>query len=264
MKCEKNSKKYKEEQRGDIMKDANYIEGRNPVIEALKADREIEKIIIAKGTKEGSINKIVAMARDKKIMIQNVDRAKLDGMSDTKSHQGVIAIAAAYKYKTVDDILNLAKVRDEEPFIIILDQIEDPHNLGAIIRTAESAGAHGLIIPERRSVGVTAVVAKTSAGAIEYLPVAKVTNISDTIEKLKKLNIWVYGADVDGENYYYEKDLRGSIALVIGNEGKGMSRIVKEKCDFLVKIPMKGKVSSLNASVAASILIYDVVRQRGV
>ena len=246
------------------MEDASYIEGRNPVIEALKSGREIEKIIIANGTKEGSINKIVAMAREKNIIIQNVDRSKLDSMSDTKAHQGVIAIAAMYTYKTVEDILNLAKDRNEPPFIIILDEIEDPHNLGAIIRTAECAGAHGVIIPKRRSVGITAVVAKTSAGAIEYLPVAKVTNISSTIELLKKENIWVYGADVEGENYYYEKDLRGPIALVIGNEGKGMSRIVKEKCDFLIKVPMKGKVSSLNASVATSILTYDVVRQRGV
>lgn len=246
------------------MENSNYIEGRNPVIEALKAGREIEKIIIANGTKEGSINKIVAMAREKNIIIQNVDRSKLDSMSDTKAHQGVIAIAAMYTYKTVEDILQVAKDRNEAPFIIILDEIEDPHNLGAIIRTAECAGAHGVIIPKRRSVGITAVVAKTSAGAVEYLPVAKVTNISSTIEQLKKENIWVYGADIDGEDYYYEKDLTGSIALVIGNEGKGMSRIVKEKCDFLVKIPMKGKVSSLNASVATSVLTYDVVRQRGV
>ena len=245
------------------MEESNYIEGRNPVLEALKAGREIEKIIIAKGTKEGSINKIVGIARDKNIMIQNVDRSKLDSMSDTNAHQGVIAIAASYTYKTVEDILELSRVKGEAPFIIVLDEIEDPHNLGAIIRTAECAGAHGVIIPKRRSVGVTAIVAKTSAGAIEHLPVAKVTNISATIEMLKKENIWVYGADVEGENYYYEKDLRGPIALVIGNEGKGMSRIVKEKCDFLIKIPVLGNVSSLNASVASSILTYDVVRQRG-
>lgn len=246
------------------MEGSNYIEGRNPVIEALKSGREIEKLIIAKGTKEGSINKIVAMAHEKNIMIQNVDRARLDSMSDTKAHQGVIAIAAAYSYKTVEDILNLAKEREEAPFIIILDEIEDPHNLGAIIRTAECAGVHGIIIPKRRSVGVTPVVSKTSAGAIEYVPVAKVTNISATIEELKKENIWVYAADAEGENYYYEKDLRGPIALVIGNEGKGISRLVKEKCDFLIKIPLKGKISSLNASVATSILTYDVVRQRTV
>lgn len=245
------------------MEESNYIEGRNPVLEALKAGRQIEKIIIAKGTKEGSINKIVGIARDKNIMIQNVDRSKLDSMSNTNAHQGVIAIAALYTYKTVEDILELAKSKGEAPFIIVLDEIEDPHNLGAIIRTAECAGAHGVIIPKRRSVGITPIVAKTSAGAIEYLPVAKVTNISATIEMLKKENIWVYGADVEGENYYYEKDLRGPIALVVGNEGKGMSRIVKEKCDFLIKIPVIGNVSSLNASVAASILTYDVVRQRG-
>lgn len=246
------------------MEGTNYIEGRNPVLEALKSGREIEKIMIAKGTKEGSINKIVGMARDKKIMIQTVDRAKLDSMSDTNSHQGVIAIAASYTYKTVEDILELAREREEDPFIIILDEIEDPHNLGAIIRSAECAGAHGIIIPKRRSVGVTPVVSKTSAGAVEYVPVAKVTNISATIEMLKKENIWIYGAHMDGDSYYYEKDMKGPIGLVIGSEGSGISRIVKEKCDFLVKIPMKGKVSSLNASVAASILTYDVVRQRGV
>ena len=246
------------------MEESNYIEGRNPVLEALKAGREIEKIMIAKGTKEGSINKIVGAARDKKIMIQTVDRAKLDSMSDTKSHQGVIAIAASYIYKTVEDILALAKEREEDPFILILDEIEDPHNLGAIIRTAECAGAHGVIIPKRRSAGVTPTVLKTSAGAVEYIPIVKVTNISATIELLKKENIWIYGADMDGDSYYYEKDMTGAIGLVIGSEGSGMNRVVKEKCDFLVKIPMKGKVSSLNASVAASVLTYDVVRQRGI
>lgn len=246
------------------MEESNYIEGRNPVLEALKSDREIEKIMIAKGTKEGSINKIVGVARDKKIMIQTVDRSKLDSISSTKSHQGVIAIAASYTYKTVEDILALAKSREEDPFIIILDEIEDPHNLGAIIRTAECAGAHGIIIPKRRAAGVTPTVLKTSAGAAEYVPVVKVTNISATIELLKKENIWIYGADMDGDSYYYEKDMTGAIGLVVGSEGGGMNRVVKEKCDFLVKIPMKGKVSSLNASVAASILTYDVLRQRGV
>lgn len=246
------------------MEESNYIEGRNPVLEALKSGREIEKIMIAKGTKEGSINKIVGIARDKKIMIQTVDRSKLDSMSDTNSHQGVIAVAASYIYKTVEDILELAKQKGEDPFIIILDEIEDPHNLGAIIRTAECAGAHGIIIPKRRSAGVTPTVLKTSAGAVEYIPIVKVTNISATIETLKKENIWIYGADMEGDGYYYEKDMTGPIGLVIGSEGSGMNRIVKEKCDFLVKIPMKGKVSSLNASVAASILTYDVVRQRRV
>lgn len=245
-----------------MMENSSYIEGRNPVLEALKAGREIEKLVIAKGNKEGSINKIIGLAKSKNIIIQYVDRTRLDSMADTNVHQGVIAIAASYSYSSVSEILNSARENGEAPFIIILDEIEDPHNLGAIIRSAECAGAHGIIIPKRRSVGLTPVVSKTSAGAIEYLPVAKVTNISNTIEELKKENIWVYGADVEGVNYYYEKDLRGPIALVIGNEGKGMSRIVKEKCDFLIKIPVLGKVSSLNASVAASILIYDVVRQR--
>lgn len=244
------------------MENSSYIEGRNPVLEALKAGREIEKLVIAKGNKEGSINKIIGLAKSKNIIIQYVDRTRLDSMADTNVHQGVIAISASYSYSSVNDILNSAREKGEAPFIIILDEIEDPHNLGAIIRSAECAGAHGIVIPKRRAVGLTPIVSKTSAGAIEYLPVAKVTNISNTIEELKKENIWVYGADVEGENYYYEKDLRGPIALVIGNEGKGMSRIVKEKCDFLIKIPVLGRVSSLNASVAASILIYDVVRQR--
>ncbi|AFS79286.1 RNA methyltransferase, TrmH family group 3 [Gottschalkia acidurici 9a] len=241
----------------------NNIEGRNPVQEALKSGRNIEKILIAKGASEGSINKIIGMAKDRKIIIQYVERAKLDNMSDTKSHQGVIAIASAYSYKTVDDILSLAEGRNEDPFILILDEIEDPHNLGAIMRTAESAGVHGIIIPKRRSVGLTAIVSKTSAGAIEYIPVAKVSNISSTIEELKRKNIWIYGAHMEG-NYYYEQDLKGPIALVIGSEGKGISRLVKEKCDFLIKIPMRGKVSSLNASVAASIITYEALRQRGV
>lgn len=245
------------------MENESQIEGRNPVLEALKSGRDIEKILIAKGTQEGSIQKIVGIAKDRKIVTQYVERVKLDTMSGNKSHQGVIAIASAYSYKTVDDILNLAKEREEDPFILILDEIEDPHNLGAIMRTAECAGAHGVIIPKRRSAGLTPTVSKTSAGAIEYIPVAKVSNISSTIEDLKKQNIWVYGAHMEGE-YYYNQDLKGPIAIVIGSEGKGISRLVKEKCDFLTKIPMKGKVSSLNASVAASIITYEVLKQRGV
>lgn len=243
------------------MEGENQIEGRNPVIEALKSGRDIEKIFIAKGTKEGSINKIMGMAKERKIVMQQVDRAKLDSMAGTNSHQGVIAISSAYSYKSVDDILQLAKDRDEDPFIIILDEIEDPHNLGAIMRTAECVGAHGIIIPKRRSVGLTPTVSKTSAGAIEYVPVARVTNINNTIEELKGKNIWIYGAHMEGE-YYHQQNLEGPIAIVIGSEGKGISRLVKEKCDFLIKIPMKGKVSSLNASVATSILAYEVLRQR--
>jgi len=241
----------------------NYIEGRNPVMEALKAGREIEKILVAKGANQGSINKVVGKAKDKKIVVQYVERNKLDSMSETGSHQGVIAIASAHSYKTIDDILQLAKDKNEDPFIIILDEIEDPHNLGAILRTAECAGAHGVIIPKRRAVGLTSIVAKTSAGAIEYIPVAKVSNIAQTIDILKEKGIWVFGADMSGENNYFDKDLKGPIALVIGSEGKGIGRLIKEKCDFLVKIPMMGRVDSLNASVAASVLIYEVLRQRG-
>ncbi|MTI69879.1 MAG: 23S rRNA (guanosine(2251)-2'-O)-methyltransferase RlmB [Firmicutes bacterium] len=244
------------------MKNQDYVEGRNPVIETLKSGRDIEKIIIAKGTNKGSINKIIGMAKKRKIVLQYVPKSKLDSMSKTKSHQGVMALVAAYKYKTIDDILKLAEKRNEDPFVIILDEIEDPHNLGSIIRTAEGAGAHGVIIPKRRSAGLTATVAKTSAGAVEYLPVAKVTNISATIEELKEKGLWIYGTDMDGDSYYYQQELRGPIGIVIGSEGSGMNRLVKEKCDFLVKIPMKGKVSSLNASVAASVIMYEILRQR--
>lgn len=241
----------------------NQVEGRNPVIEALKAGRKIEKLFLASGSNQGSIKKIVGMAKDKGITVQYVNRKKLDSMSGTQNHQGVIALVSSYEYKNLDDILNLAQIRKEPPFVIILDEIEDPHNLGAIMRTAECAGVHGIIIPKRRSVGLTSAVAKISAGAIEYIPVVRVTNISAAIEELKQKGLWIYGADMGGDEYYYRKELTGSIGIVIGNEGKGISRIVKEKCDFLVKIPMKGKVSSLNASVAASIITYEVLRQRG-
>lgn len=240
----------------------DYIEGRNPVIEVLKSGREIEKILISEGNNVGSINKIIGICKDKNIIIQNVPKSKLDSMSETKSHQGVIAIVSAHKYSSIEDMFNLAEKRNEKPFIIILDEIEDPHNLGSIMRSAECVGAHGIIIPKRRAVGLTSVVAKTSAGAIEYIPVAKVSNISYAIDELKEKGLWIYGADMDGEGYYYEKDLKGSIGLVVGAEGKGMSRIVKEKCDFIVQIPMKGKVSSLNASVAASIIMYEILKQR--
>ncbi|EOD00080.1 23S rRNA (guanosine(2251)-2'-O)-methyltransferase RlmB [Caldisalinibacter kiritimatiensis] len=244
------------------MADKNFVEGRNPVIEAIKSGREIEKILIAKGSGKGSINKIKGMAKSKGIVVQYVNKNKIDSMSRTNSHQGVIAIVSSYEYSTIDDIFELADKRGEKPFIIILDQITDPHNLGSIIRTAECAGAHGIVIPKRRSVGLSAIVGKTSAGAVEYLPVARVSNISFAIEELKEKGLWIYGADMIGEQVYYEADLKGPIGLVIGSEGKGISRLVKEKCDFLLKIPMRGKVSSLNASVAASIMIYEVLRQR--
>lgn len=239
----------------------NQLEGRNAVLEVLKSGRDIEKIMIQKGNVEGTIRRIAGMAKERGIVVQEAARQKLDEMSQTKNHQGVIAIVSEHEYAEVDDILRSAAEKGEKPFIIILDNITDPHNLGAIIRTAECAGAHGVIIPKRRSVGLTAVVGKTSAGALEYMPVARVTNIARTIEELKKQGVWVACADMDGEDYY-DASLDGAIALVIGSEGEGVSRLVKEKCDFTVSIPMYGKISSLNASVAGALLMYEVVRQR--
>lgn len=239
----------------------NQLEGRNAVLEVLKSGRDIEKIIVQKGNVEGTIRRIASMAKERGIVVQEAARQKLDEMSQTKNHQGVIAIVSEHEYAEVDDILRSAAEKGEKPFIIILDNITDPHNLGAVIRTAECAGAHGVIIPKRRSVGLTAVVGKTSAGALEYMPVARVTNIARTIEELKKQGVWVACADMDGEDYY-DASLDGAIALVIGSEGEGVSRLVKEKCDFTVSIPMYGKISSLNASVAGALLMYEVVRQR--
>ena len=239
----------------------NQLEGRNAVLEVLKSGRDIEKIIVQKGNVEGTIRRIAGMARERGIVVQEAARQKLDEMSQTKNHQGVIAIVSEHEYAEVDDILRSAAEKGEKPFIIILDNITDPHNLGAVIRTAECAGAHGVIIPKRRSVGLTAVVGKTSAGALEYMPVARVTNIARTIEELKKQGVWVACADMDGEDYY-DASLDGAIALVIGSEGEGVSRLVKEKCDFTVSIPMYGKISSLNASVSGALLMYEVVRQR--
>ncbi|MFA5523697.1 MAG: 23S rRNA (guanosine(2251)-2'-O)-methyltransferase RlmB [Tissierellales bacterium] len=244
------------------MRQEGYVEGRNPVIEAIKGDREIDKILIAKGSEQGSIQKIIGMAKEKKIVLQYVEKAKLDGMSETKAHQGVIALVTPYSYKTVEDIMKTAEDKSEDPFIIILDEIEDPHNLGAIIRTAECAGAHGVIIPKRRAVGLTPVAIKASSGAVEHINVAKVPNIASTIDDLKKSGIWIYGADMGGEQSYFQRDLTGPIAIVVGSEGKGIGRLIKEKCDFLVKIPMLGKISSLNASAAASVIMYEVLRQR--
>jgi len=239
----------------------NLIEGRNPVLEALKSGREIDKLFVQKGAGEGSIRQIIAIAREKNIIIKEVDKVKLDNLSVTHNHQGVIASAALYKYYEIDEILDIAKEKNEEPFIIILDEITDNNNLGSILRTADAAGVHGVVIPKRRSVALTPVVAKTSAGAIEYVPVAKVTNITQTMEYLKKKGLWIVGAEMSGD-VYYQKDLTGPIALVIGSEGEGIGRLVKESCDFLVKIPMSGKISSLNAGVSAGIIAYDVFRQR--
>lgn len=238
------------------------LEGRNPVIEALKAGRTVEKLYIAKGANEGSIRQVISMAREKGIVINEVERAKLDAMSETGSHQGVIAVVSPYSYVDVDDILDIAQKKGEPPFIIVLDEIYDPHNLGSILRTANAVGAHGVIISKRRAVGLTPTVAKASAGAIEYVKVAKVTNIVQTLKSLKDKGIWVIGADMDGDRPYYEADLKGPIALVVGNEGEGIGKLVKENCDIIVKLPMKGEISSLNAGVAGGIIMYEILRQR--
>ena len=235
------------------------IEGRNPVIEAIKNDREIDKIMIANGAKEGSIKKITAMAKEKNIIIQYVDRNKLDEISTSHSHQGVIANVSEYKYFELDDLIQNAKDKGEDPFFIILDEITDPHNLGSIIRTADAVGAHGVIIPKRRSVHITPTVAKASAGAVEYVPVCKVTNIVNTIKTLKEHGLWIAAADMDGQTFY-EQNLTGPIGLVIGSEGFGISRLVKKNCDYIVKMPMVGNVTSLNASVAGSILLYEIFK----
>lgn len=237
------------------------IEGRNAVIEALRAGKTIDKLFVLEHCKEGSMNTVLREAKKHDTVIHYVKRERLDQMSETGKHQGVIAYAAAYDYATVDDILKKAEDKGEAPFIILLDDIEDPHNLGAIIRTANLAGAHGVIIPKHRASGLTATVVKASAGAINYTPVAKVTNISKTIEELKEKGLWFVCADMDGTTMY-DLDLRGAIGLVIGNEGKGVSRLVKEKCDFVAKVPMFGDIDSLNASVAAGVLAYEIVRQR--
>ena len=239
----------------------NQLEGRNAILEALKNGREIDKIFIRKGNTDGTLKKIVAMATDKGIVVQKIPPEKMDFMSQTKNHQGIIAYVSVHQYAEVADILNSAKEKGEDPFIIILDEITDTHNLGAIIRSAEASGVHGIIIPKRRSAGLNATVGKTSAGAVEYVPVAKVTNLASTIEDLKKEGLWIACADADGENYF-ESNLKGPIAVVIGNEGDGVSRLIKEKCDFIISIPMFGKISSLNASVAGGLIMYEIVRQR--
>jgi len=237
------------------------IEGRNAVLEAFRSGKTIDKLFVLDGCQDGPVRTIVREAKKHDTIIHFVEKERLDQLSETKKHQGVIAVAAAYEYAEVEDILNAAKEKGEAPFIFILDEIEDPHNLGAIIRTANLCGAHGVIIPKRRAVGLTATVAKTSAGAVNYTPVAKVTNIAKTIEELKKEGMWFVCADMDGQTMY-DLNLTGPIGLVIGNEGAGVSRLVKEKCDFTASIPMKGDIDSLNASVAAGVLAYEIVRQR--
>ena len=242
----------------------NMLEGRNAVTEALSAGRTIDKLFVADGDTDRALGRICAMAKQAGAVVVPTDRRKLDYMSATGAHQGVIAMVAAHDYASIDDILKKAQDAGEPPLIVICDELSDPHNLGAIIRTAECAGAHGIIIPKRRSVGLTAVVGKASAGALEYMPVARVSNITAAIDTLKKAGVWVYGTAAEGDTTLYRADLKSAAAIVIGNEGEGMSRLVSERCDFKVSIPMKGGISSLNASAAAAIMLYEAVRQRSV
>ncbi|HHV28414.1 23S rRNA (guanosine(2251)-2'-O)-methyltransferase RlmB [Acetivibrio mesophilus] len=252
----------REEHKDDLREDLDKLEGRNSVLEAIKAGRTINKIIVQKGEKEGSIRHIIALARERGIVVQETDRSNLDKISTTHAHQGIIAYVSFKDYVEVDDILESAQSKGEDPYIIILDGITDAYNLGSILRTADAVGAHGVIIPKRRAIGLNAAVSKASAGAIEYVPVARVTNISQTIEYLKRRNIWVVGTDLSGEKSFFQSDLKGPVALVIGSEGEGMGKLVTEKCDFIVNIPMKGKISSLNAAVAGAIIMYEIQRQR--
>ena len=237
------------------------IEGRNAVLEAFRSGRTIDKLFVLDGCQDGPVRTIIREAKKHGALLSFVSRERLNQLSQTGKHQGVVAYAAAYDYSEIEDMLKLAEEREEDPFLILLDGIEDPHNLGAIIRTANIAGAHGVIIPKRRAAGLTATVAKTSAGALNYTPVAKVTNLVKTIEELKEKGLWFVCADMDGERMY-DLNLTGPIGLVIGNEGEGVSRLVKEKCDFIAGIPMKGEITSLNASVAGGVLAYEIVRQR--
>ena len=238
------------------------IEGRNALTEALKSGRAIDKLYVAEGSTDRSLARLAALAKEAGAVIVPTDRRKLDQMSPTGAHQGVIAAVAAHEYASLDDILALAAERGEAPLIVICDELSDPHNLGAILRSAECAGAHGVVIPKRRGVGLTAVVAKTSAGAVEYLPVARVANIANSIRELQEKGLWVYGTDADADSSLYRTDLTGPTAIVIGNEGEGMSRLVRERCDVLVSIPMKGQISSLNASASAAVILYEALRQR--
>lgn len=238
------------------------IEGRNAVLEAFRSGKPVDKLFVLDGCQDGPVRTIVREAKKHDTILNFVSKERLDQLSETGKHQGVIAHAAAYEYSEIEDMFALAEKRGEDPFFILLDNIEDPHNLGAIIRTANLAGAHGVIIPKRRAVGLTATVAKTSAGALNYTPVAKVTNLAKTMEELKERGLWFVCADMGGESMY-RMNLTGPIGLVIGNEGEGVSRLVKEKCDFVASIPMKGDIDSLNASVAAGVLAYEIVRQRG-
>ena len=270
----KNSKmetidRRKEEKRKEIRREEDaekrfddQIEGRNSVLELLESGKDVNKIFVTRGEKHGSINKILGIAKERKIIVVEKDKKQMDEMAQEENDQGVIAIVPPFEYVEISDILEVAKERNEDPFVIVLDGIEDPHNLGSIIRTAETAGVHGVIIPKRRAVSVNSTVNKASAGAVEHMKIARVTNISDAIEELKQAGLWVCGTAVDTNKYYYNQDLTGPLAIVIGNEGKGIGEKVKKNCDFLVKIPMKGKVQSLNASVSTGIVVYEAVKQR--
>ena len=242
----------------------DQIEGRKSVLELLESNKDINKIYVTKGERHGSINKIIAKAKEKKIIVVEKDKRQMQEIAQTQNHQGVIAIVPPFEYCEVDEILEIAKERKEDPFILILDGIEDPHNLGSIIRTAETVGVHGIIIPKRRAASVNSTVSKVSCGAVEHVKIARVTNLSDEINKLKEKGLWICGTDINTNTYYYDQDLTGPIAIVIGNEGNGISEKVKKNCDFLVKIPMKGKVSSLNASVSTGIIVYEALKQRDI
>ena len=255
-------KKEKEFDRPEELSEG-MIEGRNAVTEALRSGRTINKVFLADGDTDRALGRLAAMAKDAGAVVVRIDRRRLNEMSLTGAHQGIIASVAVHGYATIDEILAAAEAKGEAPLIVLCDELSDPHNLGAILRTAECAGAHGVIIPKRRSVGLTAVVGKASAGAVEYIPVARVSNIAAAIRELKERGVWVFGTAADGALPLYSADLKGPAAIVIGNEGEGMSRIVAESCDFKVSIPMKGHISSLNASAAAAILLYEAVRQRG-
>lgn len=241
---------------------SDFLVGRNPIMEALKNGSPIHKLFIQQGASKGSVIELVSRARESKIPIREVDRKYLDSLVPETNHQGVVAAVPAREYVEVEDILDQARQKKEDPFILILDELEDPHNLGAVLRIADAVGVHGVVIPKRRAVGLTSTVVKTSAGAVEYVPVARVANLVQTVEKLKVEGCWVVGADMDGEVLWNSKNLSGALACVIGSEGKGISRLLKEKCDFLVKIPMKGKISSLNASAATAVLCYEILRQK--
>ena len=257
-----NNEKKPEKNVEETKKFDDQIEGRNSVLELLESGKDINKIFVTRGGRHGSINKILAIAKERKIIVVEKDKKQMEEMAQEENYQGVIAIVPPFEYSEIDDILNTAKERGEDPFVLILDGIEDPHNLGSIIRTAETAGVHGIIIPKRRAASVNSTVNKTSAGAVEYMKIARVTNITDAIEELKSAGLWICGTAVDTDKYYYNQDLTGPLGIVIGNEGKGISEKVKKNCDFLVKIPMKGNIESLNAAVSTGIVVYESVKQR--